>query len=54
MQSLLFGVHALDLTAFSAVGAILMTSVALAPLACWIPAHRAASGARLMQVLRTE
>jgi putative ABC transport system permease protein len=38
MQSLLYGVNALDLTAFSAVAAILTVS---ALLACCIPARRA-------------
>jgi len=40
MQSLLYGVNALDLTAFSVVAAILMAS---ALLACCIPARRAVS-----------
>ena len=40
MHSLLFGVQALDLTAFSAV-AVLLTGAAL--LACCVPARRAAS-----------
>ncbi len=40
MQSLLYGVNALDLTAFGAVAALLMAS---ALLACCIPARRAVS-----------
>jgi putative ABC transport system permease protein len=40
MQSMLYGVNALDLTAFSVVAAILMAS---ALLACCIPARRAVS-----------
>jgi putative ABC transport system permease protein len=40
MQSLLYGVNALDLTAFGVVAAILMGS---ALLACCIPARRAVS-----------
>ena len=39
MESMLYGVKALDLTAFGAVAAILMGS---ALLACYIPAQRAA------------
>ena len=50
MQSMLFGVRALDLTAFLAVGLVLMAS---ALLACYLPARRAAS-IHPMQVLRTE
>jgi putative ABC transport system permease protein len=50
MQSMLFEVHALDLSAFSAVGLVLLIA---ALLACWLPAHRAAS-ADPMHVLRTE
>jgi putative ABC transport system permease protein len=50
MQSMLFDVQALDLSAFSAVGAILLLA---ALLACWLPAHRAAS-TDPMRVLRTE
>jgi predicted permease len=50
MQSTLFGVGALDISAFAAVGAIL---VAAALLACWVPALRAAS-VEPMRVLRTE
>jgi len=50
MQSMLFDVHALDLSAFSAVGVVLL---AAAMLACYLPAHRAAS-IEPMRVLRTE
>jgi hypothetical protein len=50
MQSLLFGVRALDFSAFSAVALILLAS---APLACYLPARRAAS-VEPMRVLRTE
>lgn len=50
MQSMLFGVRALDATAFSAVGVVLMAS---ALLACYWPARRAAS-IHPMQVLRME
>ena len=50
MQSMLFGVRALDATAFSAVGMVLMTS---ALVACFLPARRAAS-THPMQVLRIE
>jgi putative ABC transport system permease protein len=50
MQSMLFGVKALDVSAFAAVGAILLLS---ALVACWIPAQRAA-GTEPMKVLRTE
>jgi putative ABC transport system permease protein len=50
MQSMLYGVAALDLTAFSAVACLLLIA-ALA--ACIVPAHRAAS-TDPMQVLRTE
>jgi putative ABC transport system permease protein len=50
MQSMLFGVRALDAAAFSAVGAVLMMS---ALLACYLPARRAAS-IHPMKVLRTE
>jgi len=50
MQSMLFGVRALDLSAFAAVGAILLVS---ALVACWIPAQRAA-GTEPMKALRTE
>jgi putative ABC transport system permease protein len=50
MQSILFDVHALDGAAFSAVGVVLL---AAAMLACYLPAHRAAS-IEPMRVLRTE
>lgn len=50
MQSLLFDVSALDLSAFCSVGAILL---AAALLACFLPARRAAS-VEPMRVLRTE
>jgi len=50
MQSMLFGVRALDVTAFLAVGVVLMAS---ALLACYLPARRAAS-IHPMEVLRTE
>jgi putative ABC transport system permease protein len=50
MQSMLFGVRALDLSAFSAVALILLAS---ALLACYFPARRAAS-VEPMRVLRTE
>jgi putative ABC transport system permease protein len=50
MQSTLYGVSALDLSAFSAVGCVLL---AAALLACFLPAHRAAS-TEPMRVLRTE
>jgi putative ABC transport system permease protein len=50
MQSMLFDVRALDATAFSAVGIVLLGS---AILACYLPARRAAS-IHPMQVLRTE
>ncbi len=50
MQSMLYEVQALDLPAFSAVGAVLLLA---ALLACWLPAHRAAS-TDPMRVLRTE
>jgi putative ABC transport system permease protein len=50
MQSMLFGVRALDFSAFSAVALILLVS---ALLACYLPARRAASF-EPMQVLRTE
>jgi putative ABC transport system permease protein len=39
MQSMLYGVTAIDYGSFSAVGAVLLGS-ALA--ACWVPAQRAA------------
>jgi predicted permease len=50
MQSMLFDVHALDATAFGAVGLVLLLS---AVLACYLPARRAAS-IHPMLVLRTE
>jgi predicted permease len=50
MQSTLYGVSALDLSAFSVVGCVLL---AAALLACFLPAHRAAS-TEPMRVLRTE
>jgi len=50
MQSMLFGVHALDLSAFGSVGAVLL---ATAVVACFLPARRAAS-IEPMRVLRTE
>lgn len=50
MQSLLYGVSAMDLSAFAAVGTILLLA---ALLACYLPARRAAS-TDPMQVLRTE
>jgi ABC-type antimicrobial peptide transport system permease subunit len=50
MQSMLFGVHALDLSAFASVGPILL---AAALLACYLPARRVAS-IEPMRVLRTE
>ncbi|HEX4038029.1 MAG TPA: ABC transporter permease [Acidobacteriaceae bacterium] len=50
MQSMLFGVKAMDVPAFASVGAILLVT---ALLACWVPAQRAA-GTEPMKVLRTE
>ena len=50
MQSLLFGVQALDVTAFLSVAAVLL---AAAIVACFLPARRAASISP-MRVLRTE
>jgi putative ABC transport system permease protein len=50
MQSMLFGVHPLDVLAFVSVGLVLMAS---ALLACYFPARRAAS-IHPMQVLRME
>jgi putative ABC transport system permease protein len=50
MQSMLFGVRALDFSAFGSVALILLAS---ALLACYLPARRAAS-VEPMRVLRTE
>ena len=50
MQSLLFGVGALDISAFASVAAVLL---AASVLACFLPARRAAS-VEPMRVLRTE
>jgi putative ABC transport system permease protein len=50
MRSLLFGVGAMDFSAFAAVGLVLL---AAALLACYLPARRAAS-VHPMQVLRME
>lgn len=50
MKSLLFGIEALDFSAFGAVGALLLAAAAVA---CFLPARRAAS-VNPMQVLRTE
>ena len=50
MQSMLFGVRALDVSAFGSVALILL---AAALLACYLPARRAAS-VEPMRVLRTE
>lgn len=50
MQSLLFGVGALDLTAFCSVAAVLLVA---AVLACFLPARRAAF-VEPMRLLRTE
>ena len=50
MQSTLFGVHALDSSAFGLVGLVLLPT---ALLACFLPARRAAS-VEPMQALRTE
>ena len=50
MRTMLFGIGAMDLSAFAAVGLVLLTS---ALLACYLPARRAAS-VHPMQVLRTE
>jgi len=50
MQSMLFGVHPLDVLAFASVGLVLLVS---ALLACYWPARRAAS-VEPMRVLRTE
>ena len=50
MRTMLYGVGAMDLSAFSAVGLI---QLAAAVVACYLPARRAAS-TEPMQVLRTE
>ena len=50
MQSMLFGVGAVDYSAFGAVGLILLLA---ALLACYLPAHRAAS-VEPMAILRNE
>jgi putative ABC transport system permease protein len=50
MRSMLFGVGAMDFSAFAAVGLVL---IAAALLACYLPARRAAS-VHPMQVLRME
>jgi predicted permease len=50
MQSMLFGVRALDVSAFLSVGVVLL---AAAVLSCYLPARRAAS-MEPMQVLRSE
>ena len=50
MQGMLFGVPALDYSAFGAVGIILLSA---ALLACFLPARRAAA-VEPMRVLRTE
>jgi putative ABC transport system permease protein len=50
MQSILFGVHALDVSAFASVGLILILA---ALLACYLPARRVAS-IPPMRVLRME
>ena len=50
MQSMLFGAHALDLSAFASVGLILL---AAALLACYLPARRVTS-IEPMRVVRTE
>jgi putative ABC transport system permease protein len=50
MRSMLFGVGALDFSAFTAVGFVLLAS---ALVACFLPARRAAS-VHPMQALRTE
>jgi putative ABC transport system permease protein len=50
MQSTLFGIGRFDLSAFAAVGVILL---ATALLACYLPAHRAAS-VEPMAILRSE
>ena len=50
MRSTLFGVGAIDLSAFSAVGAVLVIS---ALVACYFPARRAAA-VEPMKALRIE
>ena len=50
MQSVLFGVQALDFSAFASVAIVLL---AAAILACFLPARRAAS-VEPIRVLRTE
>ncbi len=50
MQSILFGVKPLEISAFAAVGAVVL---ATSLLACWLPAQMGA-GTELTQVLRTE
>jgi putative ABC transport system permease protein len=50
MQSMLFEVQALDASAFGAVSVVLLLA---ALLACWMPAHKAAS-TQPMKALRTE
>ncbi len=50
MRSMLFGIGAMDFSAFGAVSLVLLVS---ALLACYLPARRAAS-VHPMQVLRTE
>jgi len=50
MRSMLYGVGAMDLTAFAAVGLMLLLA---AVLACYLPARRAAS-VEPMRALRTE
>ncbi len=50
MQSMLFGVRALDVAAFASVGGILLSA---ALLACYLPARRAAT-TEPMRVLRME
>jgi putative ABC transport system permease protein len=50
MQSILFGVDAIDFPAFGAVGLLLLLA---ALVACYLPARRAAS-VEAMQFLRNE
>jgi putative ABC transport system permease protein len=50
MQSMLFEVQALDASAFGAVSVVLLLA---ALLACWMPAHKAAT-TQPMKALRTE